>query len=469
MALAIHISTYISGGYTGNLIRWRLVEVNSGILNDIHEEPGPHGETYNFSFTSNILDIVYRIELYSVPPLATVGNLIKSWNVTPSTQTLILDADIEVIVDGSEDYDPASGQPVCTIDALIGKEISLHQRGIGQLLFVRSSEYEFDNTTGDITLIGANFSHGDVYIVKIKAQLVVNPPGTQQVTSIYKDVVLKTADFSIISSDLGKKFIINAPIPVVTVTFDSISMLHEKIPVFFESVGENHINVILRAATGEKIQTYVSEQTMILGKSEKAEAIRLGDVLYGFSDSIDIKKAGQLEWGYYLSANRVWADGSEYLCADYPRLKKAIDKMPSGLVKTYTQWAATATVNGVTNVPINKGFFAISNDGLNFKVPDLRNKTIRALKNNGGTDTERVANIAGGYQDGMIKAHSHRVNTTGNQSGVDPGLALQRSSMNGDGYDTSGTGLGSLGPYIESVGGIETRVENIGLIPMIII
>ena len=58
------------------------------------------------------------------------------------------------------------------------------------------------------------------------------------------------------------------------------------------------------------------------------------------------------------------------------------------------------------------------------------------------------------------------MNTTGNQGGVDPGRALQRASTNGDGY---GTGAGTAGPYIEVVGGVESRPENIGMIPLVII
>ena len=51
-----------------------------------------------------------------------------------------------------------------------------------------------------------------------------------------------------------------------------------------------------------------------------------------------------------------------------------------------------------------------------------------------------------------------RVNTTGNQTGVDPGKALQRSSTIGDGYNSNG--LGDAGaPYIEKFGGDEPH-EN---------
>ncbi len=48
-----------------------------------------------------------------------------------------------------------------------------------------------------------------------------------------------------------------------------------------------------------------------------------------------------------------------------------------------------------------------------------------------------------------MPAHGHKVFTTGNQAGVDPGRAIQRSSTNGDPYET---GAGSS-PYIQTTGG----------------
>lgn len=472
MSLAINVSTYVSAGYTGKTIRWRLQEDVSNILNEIKEEEGPHGQTYNMSFDDNIRDIPYRLELYAVPSGSTIGNLIKSFVITPTTNTLVFDADIEMIVDGDEDYDPVSGESSVVIEALKDKDFYIVQRGIGQLLSEREPEYIWDNDTTTLSLTGgATFTSGDIYIAKIRPTVVINPPGSQISAGIYKDVVLKTDDFTLTAPDFGKMFIVDGAAAVVTVTFPPIDQIPEKIPVFIESVGQTHNNVVCEAESGEKIQTWDSDQQMILGRSERAQFVRLGDVLYGFSDSVDIKKVLQFEWGEYVGPNRLVADGTEYDVADYPRVKKQLDKLPAGQVKTYTQWAATGTVNGVTGIAINKGFFAISNDGTKFKVPDRRNKFIRAIKNIGGSDSERVENKPNGYQDSMNKAHGHRVNTTGNQSGVDPGRSLQRAATNGDGFanDDNALGVGASGHFIQDSGGVESRGENIASIPLIII
>jgi hypothetical protein len=49
----------------------------------------------------------------------------------------------------------------------------------------------------------------------------------------------------------------------------------------------------------------------------------------------------------------------------------------------------------------------------------------------------------------QIPSHRHQISTTGNQAGVDPGRAIQRSSTNGDAYSNGG----GVQPYLEATGG----------------
>ena len=145
MALAIHLSTFIDAGYTGDTIRWILKESVSGITIDQHEEAGPHGQVYNFSFANNIRDIVYRVELYDVPPGAGVGNLIKAHDMTVTTSTIQFDADIEIIVGRGTDVDPEDADTETpSIPAIEGRTGHLLKRSIGQLLRDREPEWEID-------------------------------------------------------------------------------------------------------------------------------------------------------------------------------------------------------------------------------------------------------------------------------------------------------------------------------------
>ncbi|MES2428248.1 MAG: hypothetical protein V4560_14810 [Bacteroidota bacterium] len=443
MALSIKIASYISGGYVNPVI-WRLYEVGTGALVDEHQEMGPHGVVYNFSFNTNIRDIVYRISLFEQPGGTGIGVLIKAHEVTPTTSTIVFDADIETIVDGGEPEDPVSGTSTSPIIAeLIGKDYYVVQRSIGQRRAERVPEITI-NVDGSYTLatVGETFFPEDTWIIKIRPTFVINPLGSQAGPN-YKDVVLITADTTLTNLDMGKLLIVDGSLPVLTLQLPVIADLSEKVTLSVLSVGTNNINVVIKAATGETISsTGSASNTFILSRSTEAQLIKLGSILYGSTDDTDVKRRGQIEWGYSVGLNRIWADRSEYLVADYPGLKKAMDDMQVGTIATYAQ-ATSSDYNG---------YYAISLDGLNFKVPDLRNRFVRAL-NGTGTDTERVTQGPGGYQEMQLQAHTHTYTKT----------------ISGNSYGDNSTDQADQTATTSSTGGIETRPKNIGLIPLIII
>lgn len=471
MALAIHISSYISGGYTNPVI-WRLYEAGTLVFVDDHQEMGPHGVVYNFSFINNIKDIVYRIDLYEQPGGTGTGTLIKSHNVTVSTSTVTFDADIETIVDGGEDEDPTSGTSTSPImAALIGKDYYVVQRGVGQRRVERTPEITI-NVDGSYSLLaGETFNPEDTWIIKIRPSFVVNPPGSSG-GNIYSNITNITGNTSISSSDFGKLLIVDGNINVVVIQLPTKASIIEKVPLFIESVGTAHIYVVIKAAIGETLTaTGTTSNTFILGRATRAEIIKVGTTLYGFTDDVDIKKRGQMEWGYYVGLNRLAANGTEYLTADYPGLKKAMDAMPSGEVVTYAVWALSVSIPYVfgdnqvatdqilenKTVTPNKGFYALSDDGTHFKVPDLRNRFVRGIRfTDGFGDNERYTQGAGGYQIDQFKKHYHNADTS-----IGP---------TGTGKFTSGNEADEpTAVNINSTGWTETRGENIAQIPLIIL
>ena len=472
MALKIGISSYVSGGYVVPVI-WRLYETGTGTLIDEHQEIGPHGVVYNFDFVTNIRDIVYTVKMYEQTGGTGVGTLIKAEDVTVTTSTITSDSDIETVVDNGGEYDPVSGTSISIpIPALVGKDFYVVQRSIGQRRVDVIPEIEI-NEDGSYSLLGGEtFNSEDTWIIKIRAQFVINPPGSQGL-GCYKDIILKTANYTVTSADFGKLIIVDANVTVVTLQLPAIVDIIGKLSLWIRSIGTNHVNLVLKAATGETITaTGTTSNTFILGRATDAEIVNLDGILYGFTDDADIRKVGQFEWGYYNSLNRLIADGTEYNVADYPRLKKAMDAMPTGEVVSYTQWNSSQTVDyvfydtqdgddevyGTKTVYPYKGFFALSDDGTKFRVPDLRNRFIRSLRDTSGTitDTERVTQLAGGYQIDQFKKHPHNVNTSEGQEGV--------------GKFTTGNNASEPDQvFTKMSGGNETRGENIGMFPLIII
>lgn len=472
MALRIGISSFVSGGYT-NPVAWRLYETGSGAFVDEHNEPGPHGVVYNFSFVNNLRDIVYTCKMYEVPGGIGVGLLIKSEDITVSTSTITFDADIETIVDAGTATDPVSGTSTSpAIAELIGKDYYVVQRSIGQRRIVRQPEVTIDNTVGTYSLLGGEtFNADDTWIIKVRPQFVINPAGSQGI-GIYKDVVLVNNNLTLSGTDFGKLLIVDGIVNVVTLQLPVQASILSKISLFIESVGTNHIYVVVKAAIGETLTfNGTTSNTFIMGRATRGELILLSGTLYAMTDDVDIKKRGQFEWGFYQGINRLIADGTEYLTADYPGLFKAIQSMPAGEVVTYTIWNSIATVPylhrdtetgndtvvGTKTVAIYQGFYAVSDDGTHFRVPDLRNRFIRALLFTDGTsDPARFTQKAGGYQIDSMRKHNHESN---NSAGV-----------GGTGKPTTGNEA-TEGAWLITAGAgeDETRGENIGQFPLVVL
>ncbi len=124
----------------------------------------------------------------------------------------------------------------------------------------------------------------------------------------------------------------------------------------------------------------------------------------------------------------------------------------------------TAVVDGITIEPY-KGCYG-DGDGLTtFTLPNLMNEFIRGLKTNGGSDSERAQNIAGGAQTFKMQDHTHRYPIA--PSGGTAGTAV---------YGRGGTPVYDNAGKVESPkktdmsaasAGIETRGQNIGLFPVV--
>jgi len=205
MALSIKISSFVSAGYT-NPVSWRLFKAGTNILVDTHLEPGPHGVEYNFSFVDNIEDIVYTIKFYE--ETGGDGTLIKSHDITVTTSVLQLDADLEIIVGGGEAYDPVADTDSVIIPQCKDKDYYVMQRAIGQLLEVRIAEITKNLVDGGFQLNnGYKFNEGDIYVIKFKATVIVNPPNSQT-PSIFKEVVFIDNDIILTGADYGKLLIL---------------------------------------------------------------------------------------------------------------------------------------------------------------------------------------------------------------------------------------------------------------------
>jgi len=103
-------------------------------------------------------------------------------NYPAAVSSLNFFEDIELIVDGGNEWDPVSGQSTVIIPALEGLDYDVMQRGFGQLLYQRSPEIIKDDAGGFSLTGDLKFSQGNVYIIKIKPTFFMPPSVTGLIT-----------------------------------------------------------------------------------------------------------------------------------------------------------------------------------------------------------------------------------------------------------------------------------------------
>lgn len=163
----------------------------------------------------------------------------------------------------------------------------------------------------------------------------------------------------------------------------------------------------------------------------------------------------------FLPRNTVQADGCKpessgvlLSRADYARLWNRIKDI------------AIPDITWISDPVRFRSFFSQGNGSTTFRIADMRSMIWRGLDLGRGVSLARYDNSAGGYEPDELKAHNHRpLNGNGGSSTnpLGPGIGFSGMDTNG-GYINDP--FGNL-KYIESTGGTETRMKNIGLIPAI--
>lgn len=221
---------------------------------------------------------------------------------------------------------------------------------------------------------------------------------------------------------------------------------------------------------GDTVATMNGDKNIVwLGKGEIVSIFVRNNVMYITSPLTGYEKLGQRIFGDRLQLNTVYRDGTQYNQDDYPRVMEFVEMLSVGNVVSETVWNTSIVNSDGETVYPNKGLFARDDLANTIRVPDSRNKFIRALKFLDATvDTERNINKPGGQQDDAFKIHNHIINTSNsplsNSGDADPA----RSGNHGD-VSVNRGGLGASKSIGQTGNTTETRAENEGLIPLLCI
>lgn len=369
-----------------------------------------------------------------------------------------------------------AGGTTVSIPGLAGEQFTLSRDGIPLVMGDDSTPEEysildaggFKITIPDDVLIEGQRFFGQVYtllggtpspsggggsLVTGKFQVVTNLPMT-------------------VADHIGKLMQIRAgtSAPVI-VTLPDLTDIPANTIIPFEAAITNKYQSTIRTTGGQNI--YFNNQSateVYIGPGENLWLYRDTDGFYMITDYPDV---GKVNGVFKVGIDELLCDGSYVLKSQYPRLYAWAQTLGSSWVSdTLRNTASVSLGSGLTLRTVLKpyrGCFGQGNDTDHFQLPDLMNVSVRGLKNDGGGDSERYYNHAGGFQLNEELAHNHTPADDGN--GTAYGLipkSLIGANKTPAGADTgnSGTEPNIIDPpkAMLSYGGIETRMDNVGLL-----
>lgn len=290
-----------------------------------------------------------------------------------------------------------------------------------------------------------------------------SPPGPSTTSAFITGKKLIDANVTLnVASDMNKILQIRSLTTQILITIPTIADIPVNSVMIFESTINNSVENRITTTGGQNIYFNNTSKTSIyIRPGETLWLFRDSDGLYVINDFGERYKQLAKPYATYRSElNQLVCKGQEVNRSDYPRLWEYVQTLGASLVTEAVWQTASVIVAGRTVEFPYRGCFSDGDGSSTFRLPDLMNMTLRGVKTETGSDTERHLNKPGGYQKNEVLAHSHKVDTTGNQGTVDPDRSIQRSATNGDGY---GDGTGAR-KHIEDYGGAETRMDNVGIL-----
>lgn len=460
--------------FTGYAI-YRVVE-NSAPTVEITRQSfaAPHPER-GVTF-SPLNPVMHQVQLWESLDGTSLDTLRVTLDIDASINNEMQFTLIEFVVDrGNPGLVPGdTGDPVAGTDEYLDARMlkglttnySIVQRGVGPL---RSDEYIDDTVHGGFTLTGGNtFFSGDTFWVTVFAATTVQTPAA--VGEL--DVIIVSTDLTLDNTHYGKLIIANAGGDTQILTFPLFSTIPDKTRMSFSAQYGTYKYLELECDTGDSIKFNNADKiALFLSRDERIELIWKSGFCYIVFYEGQAKQRGKIYGDYYLRPGTLQADGTEYTKDELTGFWDwLINDAPTDAKTTYALWNA-GTVIGTETVYTHKGLFAVDLVGETFKVPDLSGMSERYLL---AGDITRTPALPGGYQHSALEEHYHN---SGHEGSILKGVAHSIEKALGAGAgNTIASGISSTGGVInrtdDATVGInieETRVKNIGKIPLVIL
>lgn len=421
---------------------------------------------FTFEFT-DLTNGTYVVKVHESVDGIALGTLRHDYWIDASTGRIFQEMK-DFVVGSGIGTAPAPDATIFSDATLDGKTIySVFRLGYGFLS--QGVEWQPYAGGGFELLGGLAFSESERWFYEIIYDVVETAPSPDDA---FADILIYATDTTLTSAEYNKTILGNSANPSQTFTLPSIAGVPDGKGFVFIHDGGSAKNMTLSGGTYRFRGADVS--VVHLGKGEKVKVIKKtisgSPKWYVVEHFGQWDKIGERKGVELLGDNMLVCDGTEYDGLEYKRFfDYIVNKVPISQKVSYATFDTTTVIDGET-VYAKRGFYAVDLVNSKFKVPDLRNTSIRFLKNIGGADASRIDNVPNGYQHHAVGGHKHTgldaENTShGSASSTQtvPNVKLLVNVSAG-----SVTSVSQAETGVHNAGG-ETVTRNVGLIPVVLI
>lgn len=342
----------------------------------------------------------------------------------------------------------------------------VEERGTGSLIPVTEVTDRSDAGGGfDFTVVDKVMNSGGVYIVTLIHETDAGGGDSGTVDGDDDILILNTdQDYDPLTMS-GRTLIADYPGTVGILNILALALVPDGRFTLQTQQGAQN-NVIIQLDAGDTVW-FRGEQVnkIILGKGETITILIKNNVLYVLNPVTNHDRLGLRLWADKLLLNTFFQDGSTYNQADYPRAVELLDSLPAGAVVSYATWnTSVVQPDGQTTYP-NKGKWARDDSAGTFRVPDIRDQSVKALSAVDGSI------VAGRYGHQTLMNHGHYMGSPVD-SGGNPYLSTNHNTGGNFSYGLNGSTTApsqfQTGDPI-GIGGALNAVNNIGQYPLICI
>lgn len=407
--------------------------------------PAPHSQ--EALLIEDLDPILHLVRAYRSTDGTTLNTQINELACDAGARSTYSSTTYEYIVDGGDSgvdptwSDPASGQIELRDERLLNQSYAVFMRGLGQRRADEIADRSDDGGGFDLAVTDELFNTLDTIFVTVQNRVdgVETGSGSGSSGEVGDVIFIDTdQDFDPVTM-AGKLVYADYASSVVGVlTFPNLSLIPD---CNFKVATHGGLQkcLSLQLDAGDTVRFMSDDRNVIhLGKSEEVGIMIRNNVMYVLSDGTNYKRLGQRVWGDKLELNSLYRDGSTYDQDYYPRLMEFIDSLPGANVLSYGSWAT------------DKGKFARDDIAGTFKVPDDREMFVRAIAVDGSI-------IPGRKQDDTVGPVTVPVNQGNSYTGTGGAGIVGRGAADPNTFNISINPSG------------ETRPDNIGLLPLIII